>query len=477
MSFSALNLNPKLLAAIQATGFTEPTPIQAQSIPAILEGRDAMACAQTGTGKTAAFVLPVLHRILGGPSQTRGHGPRVLVLTPTRELAQQVTDSVKTFSAQAQVRYGTIIGGVSYQPQIRMLGQPLDLLVATPGRLIDHMNDRRVDLSRVEVLVLDEADKMLDMGFLKPVEKVIAAFTHKPQILLFSATFSPEIEKVAARVLKSPHRVQLAAAKQNHTSITQHVFHVDNTEHKQQVLGHVLKGEGVAQTIIFTATKRGADRLAEKLEKQGFAAGALHGDMKQNARKRTLARLHDGSLQVLVATDVAARGIDVKNLSHVVNYDLPNIAEDYTHRIGRTGRGGAVGIAVTLISPPDLPLLRDIEKRLGKPFVFQQIPGLEPLFSEAEFRKIIPTEPPPGRPKSKPQGGSRGGGYGRPQGGNRSASSSHEGGREGGREGNRPYGRQQGAARQGREGRAPYGGSAGGSSGGSGRPRRFGGAR
>lgn len=425
MSFTTFGLKPNITQAIEAAGFKAPSPIQAQTIPAILQGKDVMACAQTGTGKTAAFVLPFLHKILSGPSEKRGHGPRVLVLTPTRELAQQITDAIKIFSKFASVRSGVIIGGVNYSPQIRLLSQPLDILVATPGRLIDHMNDRRVDFSRVEILVLDEADRMLDMGFLKPVEKIIAALPARPQILLFSATFSPEVEKVALRTLKNPHRAELAVAKQSHTSITQHVFHVDSTEHKHSVLSHLLKQNDVDQAIIFSATKRGADRLAKKLEQQGFPTGALHGDMKQNQRKRTLDGLHTGKLKFVVATDVAARGLDVKNLSHVINYDLPNLAEDYTHRIGRTGRGGAAGIAISLVSPPDLPLLRDIEKRLGKPFAFQKIDGLEPSHDEAAFRRIVSAEAPPGRPKQKPRGGS---GSGRSSGGGRPSSGGSFGG-------------------------------------------------
>jgi superfamily II DNA/RNA helicase len=454
MSFSSFAFKPALNQGITDAGFTAPSPIQAQTIPAILQGRDVMACAQTGTGKTAAFVLPALNTIVSGPSKKQGHGPRVLVLTPTRELAQQVTDNIRTFSKHISVRSGVIIGGVSYTPQMRLLAQQLDILVATPGRLIDHMNDRRVDFSRVEILVLDEADRMLDMGFLKPVEKIIAALASRPQILLFSATFNPEIEKVATRTLTNPHRAQLAVAKQNHTSITQHVFHVDNTEHKQTMLAHILKGEEVGQAIIFSATKRGADRLAEKLEKLGFSAGALHGDMKQNQRKRTLDGLHTGKLKVVVATDVAARGLDVKNLSHVINYDLPNLAEDYTHRIGRTGRAGAAGIAISLVSPPDLPLLRDIEKRLGKPFAFQAMEGLESSFTEADFRQIVSAEAPPGRPKM--------GGRGRPQaGGNRPQGNARSGGARAGSGG---YG----------QSRSPHGNAHGGNHtfGANSRPRR-----
>ncbi len=411
-SFHDFPLHPALQKAITDTGFTSPTPIQAQTIPGILEGRDVMACAPTGTGKTAAFVLPALHKILSNPSQVKGHGPRVLVLTPTRELAEQIVATVRTFTTHARISSGLIIGGVSYQPQFKLLNNPLDLLVATPGRLIDHLRERKIDFRRVEMLVLDEADRMLDMGFLKPVETIIAALDKKPQTLLFSATFEQMVEKVAQRVLDNPVRAQLAAARgDSHKSITHKAFMADNTAHKQSLLQKLLREKDVAQAIIFTATKRNADRLAEQLEDSGFSVAALHGDMKQNARKRTLQGLHNGSLQVLVATDVAARGLDVKNLSHVFNYDLPNLPDDFTHRIGRTGRGGAVGIAISLVSPPDLPVLKDIEKRLGKNFAFESYPGLEPIHSEADFRKIIPTEAPPGRPVQKGRGGRPGGNF------------------------------------------------------------------
>lgn len=420
-TFSDFALNPALQKAVLDAGYSIPTPIQAQTIPGILEGRDVMACAPTGTGKTAAFVLPALHKILSAPSPvTKAHGPRVLVLTPTRELAEQIVAAVRTFTTHARISSGLIIGGVSYQPQFKLLNNPLDLLVATPGRLIDHLRERKIDFRRIEMLVLDEADRMLDMGFLKPVETIISAVNDatgkKPQTLLFSATFEAMVEKVAQRVLDNPVRAQLAAARgDSHKSITHKAYMADNTPHKQTLLQKLLREKDVAQAIIFTATKRNADKLAEALHDSGFSAAALHGDMKQNARKRTLDGLHRGTLQVLVATDVAARGLDVKNLSHVFNYDLPNLPDDFTHRIGRTGRGGAVGIAISLVSPPDLPILRDIEKRLGKAFAFESYAGLEPVLSETDFRKLTPTEPPPGRPvqKGRKFGGGNGGGFSR----------------------------------------------------------------
>jgi superfamily II DNA/RNA helicase len=312
---------------------------------------------------------------------------------------------------------------------------------------------------------------MLDMGFLKPVETIIAALDKKPQTLLFSATFEAMVEKVAQRVLDNPVRAQLAAARgDSHKSITHKAYMADNTAHKQSLLQKLLREKDVAQAIIFTATKRNADKLAEALYDSGFSAAALHGDMKQNARKRTLQGLHNGTLQVLVATDVAARGLDVKNLSHVFNYDLPNLPDDFTHRIGRTGRGGAVGIAISIVSPPDLPVLKDIEKRLGKAFAFESYAGLEPILSETDFRKLVPTEPPPGRPVQKGRGGRPGGGGFN----NRSSSGSSFGAKNGNGGGNGG-----GFGPKGEGERGGFGGKRDGFGGGkaSGGPRREGGAR
>jgi superfamily II DNA/RNA helicase len=391
MYFSAFGLQAPLLKALEQAGLTTPTPVQAQAIPAALQGRDVLACAQTGTGKTAAFVLPALHRIISGPSaQPKGRGPRVLVLTPTRELAQQVTDNVRTFGREARLRSGVIVGGVSYGPQYTLLANPLDMLVATPGRLIDHMQEGKVDFSRVEMVVLDEADKMLDMGFLKPVERIlekIRAATSRPQMLLFSATFTPAVDKFSQRVLHQPTKIELAPARANHDQITQHVFRADGQDHKLALLHALLKNDGVTQAIIFSATKHGSEKLAGKLSQAGYASAALHGGMKQNARKRTLAQMHGGSVRFLVATDVAARGIDVKQLSHVINFDLPQVAEDYVHRIGRTGRAGETGVAISLVAPSDVPMLRDIEKLLGKRMDLAHMPGLEPALESGEFER------------------------------------------------------------------------------------------
>ncbi len=419
MYFSSFQLNARLLQALEKGGFSTPTPVQAKAIPLVMQGADVMACAQTGTGKTAAFVLPVLHRVLSGPSGVRGRGPRVLVLTPTRELAQQVADNVRTFSREAQVRAGVIVGGVGYGPQYNLLANPLDVLVATPGRLIDHMQEGKIDFTRVEVVVLDEADKMLDMGFLKPVERIlekINACAPRPQMLLFSATFTPSVAKFAQKVLRNPSKVELAPVRENHSQITQHVLRADGPEHKMALLETLLKSPDVTQAIVFSATKHGSEKLAKKLVAVGYASEALHGGMKQNARKRTLTKMHDGKLKVLVATDVAARGIDVKQLSHVINFDLPQVAEDYVHRIGRTGRAGESGVAISFVAPSDMPMLRDIEKMLGKKIELNQIDGMEPKMAIAEFEHQGALAP----RTRKGQGGCQGGQGG--QGGGQRAS-------------------------------------------------------
>jgi len=384
LSFQDLNLDSTLLRGIEAGGFTTPTEIQRQAIPVALTGQDLMASAQTGTGKTAAFVLPAL-QILLKPPAVLGRGPRVLVLTPTRELATQVTNSIKTLGRFTGLRAGSIVGGESYIPQERLLRSPLDLLVATPGRLIDHMARDRVDFSRLEILILDEADRMLDMGFLEDVERIAAAAPHGRQTLLFSATLEGAVNDIARRLLKNPARIQLAANKARHDSITQHVHQADDFRHKQQLLNHLLGAEDMTQAIIFTATKRSAEELAANLEADGHACAPLHGDMPQGARRRTIDALRRGRFRILVATDVAARGLDVKGLSHVINFDLPMVAEDYIHRIGRTGRGGDTGTAVSLVGPLDWGKLAGIERLTGQRIERTVIPGLEP--SRPEPRK------------------------------------------------------------------------------------------
>jgi superfamily II DNA/RNA helicase len=381
LSFEHLNLHEVLQRAIKACGFTSPTEIQQQAIPVALEGHDLMASAQTGTGKTAAFVLPALNRLISSPAGA-GIGPRVLVLTPTRELATQVTDAIRALSRSSRLRSATIVGGMPYPPQIKMLRQPLDLLVATPGRLIDHFENGRLDFSRLEMLVLDEADRMLDMGFVEDVERIAAALPQDRQTLLFSATLEGAVRSVAQRLLKEPKRVQIAGVKVSHAAIEQYLHQADDFGHKHALLEHHLSQQGVDQSVVFTATKRGADELSKRLREQGYRSNALHGDMSQGARRRTIEQMRRGQCKVLVATDVAARGIDIKGISHVFNFDLPMAAEDYIHRIGRTGRGGASGVAVALVGPQDWDKLARIERLTNSPIKRRVIDGLEPRHPE-----------------------------------------------------------------------------------------------
>jgi superfamily II DNA/RNA helicase len=386
MSFAALNLNPELCQALAAAGYDQPTPVQAQSIPVALTGFDLMVSAPTGTGKTAAFVLPALQRLALAPSR-HGRGPRVLVLTPTRELALQVTAAVDKYCRfMRRLRTGSVLGGMPYPKQRRLLEQPLDVLVATPGRLIDFIEQGKVDFSRLEILILDEADRMLDMGFIAPVRRIAAQTPATRQTLLFSATLDGGIGQLARELLREPQRVEVAAPQAKHEHIEQKLHVVDDGGHKHRLLEHLLREECAEQTIVFTATKHGADRLADKLFHGGHVAAALHGNMSQSQRNRTLSRLRSGALRVLVATDVAARGIDVASVSHVINYDLPKVAEDYVHRIGRTGRAGASGTAISFASADDLRQLKQIERYIGQPIERWSVPGFEarnPLRSEA----------------------------------------------------------------------------------------------
>ena len=378
MSFEDLNLHPSIIKAISEAGYTAPTPIQKQAIPELIAGHDVMASAQTGTGKTAAFMLPALH-LLATPSQAHSRGPRILVLTPTRELALQVSEAAKKYGKYLpRINVVSILGGMPYPLQNKLLSQPVDILVATPGRLIDHIQRGRIDFKRLQMLVLDEADRMLDMGFIEDVETIAAATPATRQTLLFSATLDNAIDKVAVKLLKTPQRIQVATQKAKLDNIEQRLHYADDMSHKNRLLDHVLRDEKVKQAIVFTATKRDADTLADNLYAQGFSAAALHGDMNQRERTRTLKRLRSGGLQVLVATDVAARGIDVADITHVINFDLPKFAEDYVHRIGRTGRAGASGIAVSFASNKDSAHLSKIERYTGQRIASHIIPGLEP---------------------------------------------------------------------------------------------------
>lgn len=377
MLFSDFALHPKLLKAVADCGFNTPSDIQQQAIPYILDGRDIMASAPTGTGKTAAFVLPALQR-LHDSDKPESHGPKVLVLTPTRELAKQVADNIFMFTKYLRMRSCSIVGGAPYPPQIRLLKQNLDFLVATPGRLIDHVEAGRIDFSNLEVLILDEADRMLDMGFLDDVKRIVNLTPSTRQTLLFSATLEGAIRKVAQQVLNKPAEVQIAGNRFKHDSITQKLHQADDFRHKNALLSEVLADQDMNQAIIFTATKRGAEQLAEKLKDDGHRCAALHGDMRQSQRRRTIDQLSANRLKVLVATDVAARGLDIKGISHVVNFDLPMQAEDYIHRIGRTGRAGAIGTAISLVGPQDWGYLSRIEKLIESKLDLSVIAGLEP---------------------------------------------------------------------------------------------------
>jgi len=369
MSFTDLGLAPALLRALADKGYDAPTPIQQQAIPAVLAGRDVLAGAQTGTGKTAAFVLPMLQRLAAGT----GRAPRALVLTPTRELAAQVAESARAYGKYVAVRTTVVFGGVSIRPQIQALQSGCDLLVATPGRLLDLAEQRVLDLRQVECFVLDEADRMLDMGFIPAIRRVLKLLPAKRQNLMFSATYSAPIRELAGRFLHAPQHIEVAARNATAERIEQQVYRVAK-EHKRHLLAHLIRTGRWAQVLVFTRTKHGANRLTQQLESAGISAAAIHGNKSQGARVRALADFKERRITALVATEVAARGLDIKELPHVVNYELPNVPEDYVHRIGRTARAGGAGCAVSLVAPDELPLLRDIEKVLARSLATSALP-------------------------------------------------------------------------------------------------------
>jgi superfamily II DNA/RNA helicase len=399
MSFESLNLAAPIQKAIGQCGYAAPTPIQQQAIPQAMAGKDLIASAQTGTGKTAAFVIPALER-LQKPSAMRGKGPRVLVLTPTRELATQVTDAVRTYGRFLRLRHGAIVGGMPYFEQQRLLAQPVDIIIATPGRLIDHLESRRIDLSRVELLVLDEADRMLDMGFSEAVETITKATPTGRQTLLFTATWDASMARLAQKLMQEPVRIAVAGKKTTLDSIEQRLHAADDIQHKSRLLNHLIADSAMTRAIIFSSTKKNADQLARELNAQGHAAEALHGDMTQGARNRAIMNMRRGKVRLLVATDVAARGLDVPGITHVINYDLPKNAEDYVHRIGRTGRAGATGIAISFVSHRELDQLTRIERYIGQSLPKQVIAGLEPA------RQLRPSYDRARRPGSRPAGAS-----------------------------------------------------------------------
>jgi len=377
MLFTDLGLSESILRAIGDEGYTSPTPIQEKSIPAVLKGGDLLAAAQTGTGKTAGFTLPILQRLIttakvGGKRQLR-----VLILTPTRELAAQVQESVVTYGKYTGLKSTVIFGGVGANPQIKAIAAGLDILVATPGRLLDLMSQNCVSLANIEILVLDEADRMLDMGFLRDIKKILAALPKQRQNLLFSATFSTEIKALADSLLNSPALIEVARSNSANEAIAQLIHPVDRTQ-KHPLLAHLIKSNQWQQVLVFTRTKHGANKLVTQLEKDGITAMAIHGNKSQSARTKALAEFKDGKITVLVATDIAARGIDIDQLPHVVNYDLPNVSEDYVHRIGRTGRAGSNGVAVSLVCVDEHQMLRDIEKLIKQKLPQEVIAGFEP---------------------------------------------------------------------------------------------------
>ncbi len=397
MSFSELGLSAELVRAVSEEGYSEPTPVQRQAIPVILEGRDVLAGAQTGTGKTAGFTLPLLHRLHTKPRPGKQRAVRALILTPTRELAAQVGESVATYGKHLPVRSAIIFGGVSINPQISQLRRGVDILIATPGRLLDHIGQKTVDLSQLEILVLDEADRMLDMGFIRDIRKIIALLPpigrDGRQNLLFSATFSEEIRQLAGGLLHDPVYIEVARRNTTVETVTQLVHPVDRVR-KAELLSYLIGSQNWQQVLVFTRTKHGANKLAGHLEKDGISAAAIHGNKSQGARTRALADFKRGAVRVLVATDIAARGLDIDQLPHVVNFELPNVPEDYVHRIGRTGRAGNAGEAISLVCIDERSFLRDIERLIKTEIPQQVIEGFapdpsiraEPVFKQRQAR-------------------------------------------------------------------------------------------
>jgi ATP-dependent RNA helicase RhlE len=392
VTFADLNLCAPVQRAIADAGYTVPTPIQAQAIPYVLRGGDLLAGAQTGTGKTAGFTLPILHRLSENPVNTVTGKPRCLILSPTRELAAQIGESVTTYGKYLPLKSLVVFGGVSVNAQIARLKKPVDILVATPGRLLDLVQQKALDLSGIEILVLDEADRMLDMGFIHDIKKVLALLPKKRQNLLFSATFSDDIKKLADNLLNAPDLVEVARRNASNALIEQSV-HMVPQAHKREMVSHLIKQNNWKQVLIFTRTKHGANRLAEKLVKDGIPAMAIHGNKSQNARTAALAEFKAGTIPALVATDIAARGLDIDQLPQVVNFELPNVPEDYVHRIGRTGRAGASGAAISLVDREELGMLKDIERLIKREIPRVAVEGFEPPAKGSEE----PDRPPRGQ--------------------------------------------------------------------------------
>lgn len=410
MTFHNLGLSTDLLRAVAEQGYTEPTPIQQQAIPAVLQGHDIFASAQTGTGKTAGFTLPMLHRLSASNPSPGRRVPRALILVPTRELAAQVSDSVKTYGKYLSFRAAVIYGGVSIGPQIQTLRQGVDILVATPGRLLDHLGQGTLNLSQIEILVLDECDRMLDMGFIHDIRKILAKLPAARQTLMFSATFSKPIQQLANTLLKSPTLIEVAPRNTAAEQVEQVVHPVDR-DRKRELLSYMIGYHNWKQVLVFTRTKHGANRLAEQLAKDGLRTSAIHGNKSQAARTRALNDFKQGKVRVLVATDVASRGLDIDQLPHVVNFELPNVPEDYVHRIGRTGRAGNGGRAVSLVCGEEYSLLASIERLLNQNLTKAVVPGYEP--TEATQTAVEPkrqrTSQGRSNQRSKPQTQASGG--------------------------------------------------------------------
>ena len=397
-SFSTLGLSDALTRAVAEQGYTTPTPIQAQAIPFILAGRDLLGAAQTGTGKTAGFTLPMLQRLAetGAQGATGKQPIRALVLVPTRELAAQVHESVRNYGKHMKMRSAMIFGGVGFSPQAAEIRRGVDIVVATPGRLLDHVQQRTIDLRSIEILVLDEADRMLDMGFIHDIRRIIALLPAVRQNLMFSATFSDDIRKLSSSILRDPATVEVARRNDPIELIAQSVYLVDR-DRKRELLAHLVKTGDWQQVLVFCKTKHGANRLAQQLEKEGIQADAIHGNKSQPARTKALKRFKDNELKVLVATDIAARGLDIEALPHVVNFDLPNVSEDYVHRIGRTGRAGSTGEAISLVSADDRPLLGAIERLINRKIEQKSVAGFEPT------KGARPAPEADDRPRRQPQ--------------------------------------------------------------------------
>lgn len=375
MSFADLGLVPELLRAVSEKGYTDPTPIQAKAIPTVLSGRDVLAGAQTGTGKTAGFILPLLQKLCASSSRAPRHLPRAAVIAPTRELAAQIAESARDYGKYLSLRTCVVFGGVSINPQIDALRTACDLLIATPGRLLDLAEQRALNLSAVEFFVLDEADRMLDMGFIQPIRRILKLLPAARQNLMFSATYTPDIRELASRFLRDPVSIEVTPRNSTAERVEQFVYRVPR-EQKQRLLAHLIDDGGWHQVLVFTRTKHGANRLAQQLEHSGIRSAAIHGNKSQAARVRALADFKSSKVTALVATEVAARGLDIKELPHVVNYELPNVPQDYVHRIGRTARAGATGFAVSLVAPDEAPLLRDIENLLRRSLPVTATPAL-----------------------------------------------------------------------------------------------------